>query len=148
MTVPSWCFFCGSFFVIYVSCLSLLCCLVCSLPSCDHLMGKSSPLCPLVCDFPCVFSLFYMVSHVRCGTWLYHSWYLPSYLLCLLDIVKLNTGQPRYLNVQGNGKNTSSYHMFDISKMWRHPNMMYMFNFSKTYFYSACVVKLFLLNTR
>ena len=34
---------------------------------------------------------------------------------------------------------------FDISK--RHPNVMYMFNFLKTYFYSTCVVKLFILKT-
>ena len=38
---------------IYVSCLSLLCCLVCSLQPCDHLLGKSWPLASLVC---CVFS--------------------------------------------------------------------------------------------
>ena len=28
-----------------------------------------------------------------------------------------STGQPRYLKVQGNGENTSSYPKFDISKM-------------------------------
>ena len=28
-----------------------------------------------------------------------------------------NTGQPRYLKVQGNGENTSSYPKFDIAKM-------------------------------
>ena len=28
-----------------------------------------------------------------------------------------HTGQPRYLKVQGNGENTSSYPKFDISKM-------------------------------
>ena len=49
---------------------------------------------------------------------------------------KIFTGQPRYLKVQGNDENTSS-----------HPNMMYMFNFSKTYFCSTCVVKLFLMKT-
>ena len=27
------------------------------------------------------------------------------------------TGQPRYLKVQGNGENTSSYPKFDIAKM-------------------------------
>ena len=29
----------------------------------------------------------------------------------------LSTGQPRYLKVQGNGENTSSYPKFDIAKM-------------------------------
>ena len=29
----------------------------------------------------------------------------------------LNTGQPRYLKVQGNGGNTSRYPKFDIAKM-------------------------------
>ena len=37
-----------------------------------------------------------------------------------------NKGQPRYLKVKGNGENTLSYPKFDISKIWRHPNMMYM----------------------
>ena len=32
-------------------------------------------------------------------------------------VQKLYTGQPRYLKVQGNGENTSSYPKFDISKM-------------------------------
>ena len=41
----------------------------------------------------------------------------------------LNTGQPRYFKVQGNGENTSSYPKFDISKMWRHPNMVHVFKF-------------------
>ena len=39
------------------------------------------------------------------------------------------TGQPRYLKVQGNGENTSSYQKFDIAKMWRHQNTVYMLNF-------------------
>ena len=30
---------------------------------------------------------------------------------------KWNTGQPRYLKVQGNEENTSSYPKFDIAKM-------------------------------
>ena len=38
-TIPRWCFFCGSFFVVCVSYLFLLYCLVCSLQPCDHL-GK------------------------------------------------------------------------------------------------------------
>ena len=40
LTVPRRCFFCGSFFVVYVSCLALLCCLICSLQPCDNLLGK------------------------------------------------------------------------------------------------------------
>ena len=35
-------------FVIYVTC--LLCCLVCSLQPCGHLLGKGWPLGSLVCD--------------------------------------------------------------------------------------------------
>ena len=45
--------FFGLFFLIYVSCLSLLCCLVCSLQPCDHLTGKGLALRFLVfCHFP------------------------------------------------------------------------------------------------
>ena len=40
-----------------------------------------------------------------------------------------STGQPRYLKVQGNGGNTSRYPKFDIAKMWRHQNTVYMLNF-------------------
>ena len=36
------------------------------------------------------------------------------HLCCSLPI---DTGQPRYLKVQGNGENTSSYPKFDIAKM-------------------------------
>ena len=62
-------------FVTYVSCLFLLCCLVCSLQPCDHLLGKSWSLGSLVCDvLLCVLSLSHMVSRVRCGTWL--NWFL------------------------------------------------------------------------
>ena len=32
-------------------------------------------------------------------------------------VEKTDTGQPRYLKVQGNGENTSSYLKFDISKI-------------------------------
>ena len=38
LIVPRRCFFCGSFFVIYVACQS--CCHVCSLQPCGHLLGK------------------------------------------------------------------------------------------------------------
>ena len=37
-------------FVIYVSCLSMLCYLVCSVQPCVHLLGKGWPLGSLVCD--------------------------------------------------------------------------------------------------
>ena len=47
---------CGYFFVICVSCLSLLYCLVCSLQPCDHMLGKDWPLGSLVyVMFSCVF---------------------------------------------------------------------------------------------
>ena len=56
-------------FVICVSCLSLSYCLVCSLQSYGHLLGKSWPLGSLVCDVFHVFlSHSHMVSWVRCGT--------------------------------------------------------------------------------
>ena len=45
-------------FVIYVSCLSLLCCLVCCLQPCGHLLGKGLPLGSLVRLFSCVFVTF------------------------------------------------------------------------------------------
>ena len=45
-------------FKLYVSRLSLLYCLVCSLQPCDHLLGKSCPLGPLVCDVSFCFCRF------------------------------------------------------------------------------------------
>ena len=56
-----------------------------------------------------------------------------------------NTGQPRYLKVQGNGGNTSRYPKFDIAKMCRHQNRVYMLNFDEPDY--VHVVKLFLLKT-
>ena len=47
----------------------------------------------------------------------------------LETFIEKTTGQPRYLKVQGNGENTSSYPKFDIAKMWRHQNTVYMLNF-------------------
>ena len=49
---------------------NLLCCLVCFLQACDHLLGKGWPLDSLVCDvfLVCVLSLSHMVFRVRCGT--------------------------------------------------------------------------------
>ena len=60
-------------FAICVLCLSLLCCLVCSLHPCDHLLGKGWPLGFLGVMFSCVFVTFpcNMVSWFRFGTWLY-----------------------------------------------------------------------------
>ena len=46
------------FFVIYVSCLSLLSCLVCSLQPCDHLWKRSDLLVLLCVVFSCVFVTF------------------------------------------------------------------------------------------
>ena len=45
------CFICGSFFLIYVLCLS--CFFVCSLQPGGHLLGKGWPLGSLVCDVFC-----------------------------------------------------------------------------------------------
>ena len=45
-------------FVICVSCLSLLYCLVCSLQPCDHLLGKAYLLALLCMMFSCVFVTF------------------------------------------------------------------------------------------
>ena len=47
LTVPSQ--FLWILFVIYVLCLFFQCCLVCSLQSCYHLLGKAWPLGSLVC---------------------------------------------------------------------------------------------------
>ena len=49
-----WCFSCGSF-LLFISFISLLCCLGCSLQPCDHLLGKGWPLGSLVY---CVFVTF------------------------------------------------------------------------------------------
>ena len=65
-------YFCGLFVVIYVSCLFMLCCLVCSLQPCDRLLEKSWPLGSFVCCALCVLLLSHFVSQVRFGsTWLY-----------------------------------------------------------------------------
>ena len=45
-------------FVICDSCLSLLYCLVCSLQTCDHLLGKADLLALLCVMFSCVFDTF------------------------------------------------------------------------------------------
>ena len=56
--------------VIYVSRLSLLYCLVCSLQPCDHLLGKGCPLCSLVCDvFLCFVTNPYGVSGQGIDSW-------------------------------------------------------------------------------
>ena len=47
-------------FVSHVTCLSLLCCLVCSLQPCGHLLGRTDLL-SLLCA---VFSLFLSLSHI------------------------------------------------------------------------------------
>ena len=41
-----------------------------------------------------------------------------SFCCCFFTLgTRLRTGQPRYLKVQGNGENTSSYPKFDIANM-------------------------------
>ena len=59
LTVPRRCFFLDHF-VSFVSYLSLLYCLVCSLQPCGHLLRKSCPQCSVVY---CILSL----SHPICG---------------------------------------------------------------------------------
>ena len=73
------------FFVIYVSCLSLLCCLVCSLQHCDHLLEKAYLLARMCVTFSCVFltTLYGVPSQV---------WYLIVSIpdLCILFHLNLN----------------------------------------------------------
>ena len=59
------------FFVIYVSRLSLLCCLVYSLQPCITCWERADLLVLLCVMFSCVLSLSHMVYPVRRGTWLY-----------------------------------------------------------------------------
>ena len=69
---PRWCFF-------FVSCLSLFCCIVCSLQPCDHLLGRADPLALLSVMLSCVFDTFpYGVPG--------HVWYLIVSILnlCIL----------------------------------------------------------------
>ena len=48
----------------YALCLSLLCCLACSLQPCNHLLGKARPLGSLVCRvFVCFVTFPYCVPH-------------------------------------------------------------------------------------
>ena len=55
----------------------------------------------------------------------------PIHIGCFSEMYlsHINTGQPRYLKVQGNGENISSYPKFDIAKMLRNQNTVYMLNF-------------------
>ena len=64
-------FFCGPC-VIYVLCLP--CFRVCPLLPCGHLLGKDWPLGSCLWCLIVILSLSYVVSWVRCGTWLY--WFL------------------------------------------------------------------------
>ena len=75
------------FYAIYVSYLSLLCCLVCSLPPCDHLLGKTLAL--LCVFFVCVFitfpygvpgQLWYLIVSI-------HDLCLPLYFLINLAFI-------------------------------------------------------------
>ena len=68
----SWLLLSWILFVIYVSRLYLLYCLVCCLQSCDHLLGKGLFLDFLVCNVSFCFCHFsHMVAWVQYGTWLY-----------------------------------------------------------------------------
>ena len=44
---------------------------------------ERTDLLALVCGVYCEFVTFPLVSWVKCGTWLYHSWCLQPYLLCV-----------------------------------------------------------------
>ena len=88
-------------FAIYVSCLFLLCCLVCSMQPCDHLLGNCWTLGSLVRNvFLCVFlSLSHMVSPIRCGTWLY------QFLICafLSNLVRIKCTSPAKIGCLSDG---------------------------------------------
>ena len=81
--------FCWSFYFIYVF-FAILPYLF--LQPSGHLLGKGWPLDSLVCSvFLCVFfSLYHMVSGVRCGTWLYR------FLNCAFFLTFNNYAWPRY----------------------------------------------------
>ena len=84
-------------FLIYVSCLSLLCWLVCCLQPCDHLLGKVWPLDCLVC---CVFLCFWHFpiwcsrSDVVLGPW--YKFAFLSNLLRNLIMWSLNSWSLKY----------------------------------------------------
>ena len=86
LIVPTWrwLFFCGSIKVCYLFFVSY--CLVCSLQSRGHLLGKDWPLGSLVCD---VFSLFVTFSYGVLG----QVWYLIVWIpdLCLIPTL-INIG--------------------------------------------------------
>ena len=83
-------------FVIWVLCLSLFYCLICSLQSCDHLLGKTWPLGSLVCSFRLVLSLSHIVSWVKCGTWLYLFMIFAYFLTFILGLVVFRLVVPQY----------------------------------------------------
>ena len=76
-------------FVSYASCRCVLCCCVCSLQPCGHLLGKSLPLGCRVCCFFLCFVTFPNVSwstselRVRLGPW---NWLKPSSKIFLLPV--------------------------------------------------------------
>ena len=68
LTVPRWCFFCGSF-VLFIFCVchafpSVHFCLVVT-------WRERADLLALICDVYCDLLLSYLVSWDRCGNWLY-----------------------------------------------------------------------------
>ena len=88
LTVPGWCFFCGSY---------LLCHTAMSISRSLVGKGLTSWLSCMWC-FLVVLSLSHTVSFVRCGTWLYRFLIFAFFLtLCLLKLLKVM--QPRYHTV-------------------------------------------------
>ena len=66
LTVPRWCFWCGSF-LLFVFCMCLPCCHVCFLQPCGHFLGTSWPLGSLASNFLLLLSLFHIVAQFMCG---------------------------------------------------------------------------------
>ena len=74
LTIPRWCFFCGSF-ILFLSCICYVFVCLCLLMPCGHLLGKGWPLgSRLWCLIECEVVTFPLVSLVMCGAGLY--WFL------------------------------------------------------------------------
>ena len=88
MTVPRWCFFCGSFllflFRVCHAFLSVSCSLVCSLRPCGHVLGKGWPLDFLCVMFSCVLSLSHIVFWFRFDICLHLSMIVSFFLTFLI----------------------------------------------------------------
>ena len=91
-------------YVICVSCLSFLNCLVFFLQPCDHQLEKGWPLGPLVCDVFLCFCLFFKWWHGSGMVLKFiNSWYLPSSLRCLLLKKQLYVAFPWIVTSTGPG---------------------------------------------